>query len=151
MTEEKKIIGASIEKMRAELDAKGGAQNFKCEPVYDGHRQIIAWEFPVEGQNAVVRVGPLMFPWFPHQPTTWPHRYMTTKAPITLRKWNQKHPVEPNTAVVELPIGTRVKIVMASRFGDVGITDALNTDHGYHARIDIDKITDLFENFGMEA
>jgi hypothetical protein len=32
------------------------------------------------------------------------------------------------------PAGKRVKVVMASRFGDVGITDDLSAEHGYHYR-----------------
>ena len=33
------------------------------------------------------------------------------------------------------PAGKRVKVVMASRFGDVGITDDLKASRGYHCRI----------------
>ena len=34
-----------------------------------------------------------------------------------------------------LAAGTRVAVVMASRFGDVGITDDLDAEHGYSRRI----------------
>ncbi len=88
--------------------------------------------------------------WTPHVHEDWPFRYMTTKVPVTLHKWNQRHPVESNTSAVELPIGTRVKIVMASRFGDVGITDDLTAEYGYHARILIDDLDKQFENFSEQ-
>lgn len=35
---------------------------------------------------------------------------------------------------VVYPAGTRVRVVMASRFGDVGITDDLKATSGYHYR-----------------
>lgn len=85
--------------------------------------------------------------WTPHVREDWPFRYMTTKVPMELYKWNQKHPVDDNTSVVDLPIGTRVKIVMASRFGDVGITDDLSAEYGYHNRIPIEDLERKFENF----
>jgi hypothetical protein len=39
--------------------------------------------------------------------------------------------------------GTPVKIVMVSRFGDVGITDNLKAEHGYHARVTFDQLENL--------
>ena len=44
----------------------------------------------------------------------------------------------PEESVV-LKKGQRVKIVMASRFGDVGITDDLTAENGYIHRIPIDS------------
>ena len=38
----------------------------------------------------------------------------------------------------------RVRVVMASRFGDVGITDNLKADFGYQARVSVDQLS----NFG---
>ena len=75
---------------------------------------------------------------------------MTTKEPITLKIWNQRRPGEPEYTEKPLPVGTRVKIVMASRMGDVGITDDLSAEHGYHLRIDISELEQKFENFGNE-
>lgn len=39
--------------------------------------------------------------------------------------------------------GTRVRIVMASRFGDVGITEHLNRTHGYEMRVHIEELKDF--------
>lgn len=94
--------------------------------------------------------NPLIARWIPHKPETWAFRYMTTKEPLTLRRWNQKHPVEKNEMVVVLPIGSRVKIVMVSRFGDVGLTDDLSAEHGYHVRVSFEDLDKKFENFSME-
>lgn len=40
--------------------------------------------------------------------------------------------------------GRRVRVVMASRFGDVGITACLSAEHGYERRV---AVSDL-KNFG---
>jgi len=40
--------------------------------------------------------------------------------------------------------GQRVRVVMASRMGDVGITADLNADHGYQKRVAVADLT----NFG---
>jgi hypothetical protein len=40
--------------------------------------------------------------------------------------------------------GATVKIVMVSRLGDVGITDRLDTDHGYGCRIGFDEFDTYF-------
>jgi hypothetical protein len=85
--------------------------------------------------------------WMPHHPEQWPFHYMDTIKPVTLRVWNQKHPVEENTTDIPLPVGTTVKIVMASRFGDVGITHRLGDEYGYHLRVPIEELSDLFTNF----
>lgn len=146
---ERKVIGVEVAKMRALLEeeaAKG--KTFKCRAVKN-HGQIIAWEYDTE-DGTILRVGPTLHPWVPHEPLTWPHRYMTSKVPIVMSKWNQRHPVEENTTKETLPIGSRVKIVMASRFGDVGITDDLTAEHGYHARININQLDEKFENFSMD-
>ena len=58
----------------------------------------------------------------------------TLARPVKMRKW-QGHGAIPEYIESELPAGTRVNAVMASRFGDVGITDDLTVIHGYHARI----------------
>jgi hypothetical protein len=39
----------------------------------------------------------------------------------------------------------RVRVTMASRFGDVGITEGLDKDHGYEMRVFLSKLTDFSE------
>ena len=39
--------------------------------------------------------------------------------------------------------GQRVRLVMASRMGDVGITTQLENDHGYEHRVTIDQLSDF--------
>ena len=43
----------------------------------------------------------------------------------------------------EIPAGTTVKIVMWSRFGDVGITDDLDADRGYGARVSLSELKNV--------
>lgn len=126
-----------------------------CRPstIKDANREIIGFDFPC-ADGSVARVGPTFFPWIAHERNTWPHRYMTTKVPLSLRIWNGHHWKNAGHAdeytEKPLPIGTRVKIVMASRFGDVGITDDLTAENGYHLRVPIDELQAKFENFSME-
>ena len=65
------------------------------------------------------------------------------KKDVEMHVWNQRHPVEENTAVHICKAGTRVRVWMVSRFGDVGVTDNLDNPHGYDARIDPEDIEDL--------
>lgn len=51
---------------------------------------------------------------------------------VDYTKW-QGHEAPPLKGT--WPMGTKVKVVMESRFWDVGITDDLQSDSGYHARI----------------
>lgn len=37
----------------------------------------------------------------------------------------------------------RVRVVMASRFGDVGITENLTTNHGYSSRVYMDELSNF--------
>ena len=39
--------------------------------------------------------------------------------------------------------GKRVKVVMASSLGDVGITEKLDAENGYSARVLLDHLTDF--------
>lgn len=39
--------------------------------------------------------------------------------------------------------GKRVRIVMASRLGDVGITENLQAEHGYSTRVAVEDLTDF--------
>lgn len=87
--------------------------------------------------------------WVPHKRETWPFQYMTCRVPVTLRIWNgYEHSVKnlPEFTEKVIPVGGTLKIVMASRFGDVGLTDDLQAEHGYHARVDLDKLAEMFEN-----
>lgn len=60
---------------------------------------------------------------------------MLTK-PVVMNVWNGTHPPEKNTRKHTAPKGTKVRVWMVSRFGDVGITDRLEDAHGYDTRID---------------
>ena len=102
---------------------------------------ILAWDFLGE-DGSILRAPATAIPWVPHERATWPFIFMTTKVPVTLNVWNKDNRVEEKKV---LSIGTRVRIVMVSRFGDVGITDDLTTEHGYHLRVDIDKLSEMFE------
>lgn len=42
-----------------------------------------------------------------------------------------------------IPVGTRVRLVMASRFGDVGITKDLKANRGYEARVPVEYLSDF--------
>lgn len=37
--------------------------------------------------------------------------------------------------------GKRVRVVMASRFGDVGITSKLHAEHGYERRVSVSELS----------
>lgn len=75
--------------------------------------------------------------WVPHKPETWPFRFGTVKEPTELRFWDGSRDAkgEPAFTYRTIPAGTKVKIVMVSRFGDVGITDNLEAENGYGARV----------------
>src|SRR4051812_37168314 len=76
-------------------------------------------------------------------PKGWPnvpreHRTATavlTKE-ISVKKWHGHR--KPETTEV-WSAGKKVKVVMASRFGDVGITDDLSAENGYHYRTPCDE------------
>lgn len=63
--------------------------------------------------------------WIPHGPEAWPFRYAVLNSDL------RKRP-EGEEAFVK---GMIVRVVMASRFGDLGITRNLDSDHGYQARV----------------
>src|SRR5688572_13948279 len=50
-----------------------------------------------------------------------------------------------NAAMENVPLkaGQRVRVVMASRFGDVGVTPDLDAKHGYVARILVSDLDDF--------
>lgn len=68
------------------------------------------------------------------------HAYVTTAKPITMHKW-QGHGVKPEFIDKEVPVGSTLKVVMISRFGDFGLTDDLQADHGYHSRVEFESTT----------
>lgn len=41
--------------------------------------------------------------------------------------------------------GARVRVVMASRFGDVGITSNLKSEHGYARRVEVSALSNFSE------
>lgn len=92
--------------------------------------------------------------WEPHCPEMWPFRFMTVKAPdVVLRIWNGHNYRRlnlPEHTELKMKPGETVKIVMASRFGDVGITNDLQAEVGYHLRVDINDLDKKFENFRDE-
>jgi len=81
--------------------------------------------------------------WVPHHRETWPTRYGILKKGIIMEwyqgYWKDGEPVRKEESV---PSGTKVKIVMVSRFGDIGITNKLDTDVNYGARVEFDDLKD---------
>jgi len=65
--------------------------------------------------------------------------YCTTTQELELVDWNGKHPYEENIKTYKVPVGTIMKIVMISRFADIGLTDELNVKYGYKIRVDLDS------------
>ena len=64
--------------------------------------------------------------------------YVTTTRAIKLLQWDAKEP--PNNIVEsEVPAGTTLRIVMISKFEDLGLTDDLKEEHDYKVRIKIDS------------
>jgi len=63
---------------------------------------------------------------------------------VYLGTWTGKN---PDMQSVHMKAGSRVRVVMASRFGDVGITHNLKARNGYCARVPVSALTD----FGSEA
>jgi hypothetical protein len=57
-----------------------------------------------------------------------------TKKDFVMRVWNSNHPVEINTTNHICKAGTKVRVWMVSRLGDVGVTDNLEDPHGYDCR-----------------
>lgn len=78
--------------------------------------------------------------WFPHRPEFWPFHFATVNRPVDMAVWNG-HGADPEFTRYTIPAGTKVRVVMASRFGDVGITDKLERERGYDARIDPEDLT----------
>lgn len=68
--------------------------------------------------------------------------YAKTVKDEVMSVWSGNYPVQGNTEDHICKAGTRVRVWMVSRFGDVGITDNLINPNGYDAR-GLDADTDL--------
>jgi hypothetical protein len=80
----------------------------------------------------------------PHEPSTWRFHFGETKNPITMEYYKGHwEDGKPAMNKIELPAGTTVKIIMVSRFGDVGITENLDSDRNYGARVSLDDLKNL--------
>lgn len=87
---------------------------------------------------------PLNHGWVPHRPETWEYRFATLKAPAEMWHYAQQWAGNaPRFDTVLCPAGTRVKIVMVSRMGDVGVTEDLTKENGYGVRLPLDALCDL--------
>jgi len=60
--------------------------------------------------------------------------HAVTKKDFEMNVWNGNHPVEKNSKKHICKAGTRVRVWMVSRLGDLGITDNLENPHGYDCR-----------------
>lgn len=79
--------------------------------------------------------------WVPHKPETWTFRFACLKEPRTLEHYlGYSKDNKPQFREVPCEAGQRVKIVMVSRFGDVGITEDLNAENGYGMRVMLDDL-----------
>lgn len=88
---------------------------------------------------------PMDHGWIPHEPETWPYQYATLKKPMVMQHW-RGHDADPEYDEIPLSAGERVKIVMVSRLGDVGITENLKCERGcggYGARVPLDDLDDF--------
>lgn len=70
--------------------------------------------------------------------------YAKTTRDLEMRVWNCIHPVEENITKHICKAGTRVRVWMVSRFGDVGVTDNLENPKGYDVR-GLDADVDLVD------
>ncbi len=79
--------------------------------------------------------------WVPHKRETWPWILGRVEHDINGEKylghWDADGPV---MKPVPIKKGTLVRIVMVSRFGDVGITPYLEDCIGYVARVSLDEL-----------
>ena len=62
--------------------------------------------------------------------------YAVTTEDVEMHVWNGKHCEDKDFARHICPAGTKVRIWMVSRFGDIGITDNLIDPVGYDARVE---------------
>lgn len=138
-------MGARIEIVKEDL-----AEAFR--PLTDVLLRVVVWmarrmERSQEEEESMIELTghALDQGWEPHKEETWKYRFATLREPVTMKHWNG-HGADPEYTDVPLEAGHRVKIVMVSRFGDVGITENLDAETGYGARVPLDVLTD----FGRE-
>lgn len=60
--------------------------------------------------------------------------YAKTQKDLEMSVWNGTHQVDDNTTKHICKAGTKVRVCMVSRFGDVGVTENLETPEGYDVR-----------------
>lgn len=79
------------------------------------------------------------YEWIPNNRGTWPWRVGKLKRDIvgSVYQGYWKEDGEPVMKDHPIKAGTTVKIVMVSWFGDVGITDKLEDETGYQARVNL--------------
>lgn len=78
---------------------------------------------------AEVRINPMsMFLWQKFKITA------KTKKDLEMSVWNGQHPVDANVKKHICETGTKVRVWMVSRMGDIGVTDNLVDPHGYDIR-----------------
>lgn len=139
-------IEIRVSDMQSFLDKEiAMGKKYECSSVKGENGEIIAWDYEnLEGD--IFRVGPTFHPWIPHERETWLYHYMTTKVSMSyVPIGTTSDGIPPQSATI--PVGTRVKIVMVSRFGDVGITTDLSAENGYFLRIPIDELNEKFDKF----
>lgn len=86
---------------------------------------------------------PMDHGWIPHEPRTWKYHFASLRHPLVAKRWNQRKPGLPEYTDVPLKAGQRVRIVMVSRMGDVGITEDLTVSSGYIARVELESLCDF--------
>ena len=64
------------------------------------------------------------------------------KEEVVGREWHG-HNADPEFTSLTMVKGSKVKVVMCSRFGDVGITPDVTRLHGYIARVDPDTLEEV--------
>ena len=73
-------------------------------------------------------IAKFQVPWYKYE------IYAYLKKDIQMKVWNQKHPVEENITKHIATKGTKVRVWMVSRLGDIGVTDNIENPMGYDAR-----------------
>jgi len=99
-------------------------------PVDSLIEKYLTMEVPTDLQGC-----PQDYGWQPHKPDTWTHRYAKLRAPLKMSHFTGWVRGAETWREVDLEAGHAVKIVMVSRFGDVGITENLTAETGYGARV----------------
>lgn len=89
---------------------------------------------------------PMDHGWLPHKPETWPYHYATLRGTVDMQHYIGPSKDRANGQTFDHVLcypGTRVKIVMVSRFGDVGVTEDLTAESGYGARVKLEDLKDF--------